>query len=231
MTEGHATQDLNVRKAIDLALNFDGLAQIGTGGAYGASTGYVEEGLEYHLDTYTAEERAVDIEAAKALLEEAGYGDGLELTTVYMGEIKTVLEAAQYMLQQIGINLTLNSVDTGAFVQAANGGDYDIIFIGEWLPNRLASSFPFIRWDNIHGFHMGGPQTTTDELDGLVHDFIKADDNEAAKEILAQIEQIMKDDCMQSNMYPEVKSIIMNKDLKGFATRERGYLDATSCYK
>lgn len=230
MTEGHATSDLKVRQAIDLAIDFDNLAIVGTAGAATASNGYVSTGF-YHNDTYTPEERAVDIEKAKELLAEAGYADGLKISTTYMGETETTCAVIKESLRQIGIDLEMNNTDVPTFVQVANSGDYDIMIIGEWLPNRLASAFPFIRWENIHGFHMGGPQTTTDELDGLAHDFFTVKDDEEGKAILAQIEQIMKDECMQSNLYPEIKSSIINKDMKGYTTRERGYVDATNFYK
>ena len=230
MTEGHPTADVNVRKAIDLALDFDNIAIVGTAGTAPAATGYIDEGF-YHNDTYTAEERAVNIEEAKALLEEAGYGDGLTLSTTYMQETETVHAVIKECLRQIGIDLVMNPTDVPTFVQTANSGDYDIMIIGEWMRDRIPSAFPFIRWDNIHGFHMGGPQTTTDELDGLVHDFISEQDDEKAKEILTQIEQIMKDDCIVSNLYPEVKAAILNKDLKGFTTLERGYINPINFYK
>ena len=173
----------------------------------------------------------MNIEESKALLEEAGYGDGLTLETTYMQETETVHAVVKECLRQIGIDLVMNPTDVPTFVQTANSGDYDIMMIGEWMRDRIPSAFPFIRWDNIHGFHMGGPQTTTDELDGLVHSFIEESDDDAAKEILVQIEQIMKDDCIVSNLYPEVKAAIINKDLKGFTTLERGYVNPINFYK
>jgi ABC-type transport system substrate-binding protein len=78
-------------QAITLAqcITNDNIAIVGTAGTAPAATGYIDEGF-YHNDTYTAEERAVNIEEAKALLEEAGYGDGLTLNTTYMQETETV---------------------------------------------------------------------------------------------------------------------------------------------
>ena len=231
MTEGHPTADINVRKAIDLALDFDNIAIVGTAGTAQAATGYIDFGSYYHNDTYTPEERAVDIDKAKELLAEAGYEDGLTLNTTYLAETETVHAVIKECLRQIGIDLVLNPTDVPTFVQTANSGDYDIMIIGEWMTDRIPSAFPFIRWDNIHGFHMGGPQTTTDELDGLVHQFIEEKDDETALGILQQIEQIMKDDCMVSNLYPEVKGAILNPDLKGFTTLERGYVCPYNFYK
>ncbi len=131
MTEGHATADVRVRQAIDKALDFDNLAVVGTAGYGAPALGYVTTKSQYHCDTYTAEERAVDIEGAKALLEEAGYGDGLSMTTLGMQDTEILYTVMKENLRQIGIDLTINTVDTPTFVQDANGGNYDIIMVGE----------------------------------------------------------------------------------------------------
>ena len=74
------TKDEKVRQAIDMALDFDAIAQVGTAGFGEASLSYWDPSCDYYNANYTKEERAVDVEGAKALLEEAGYADGLEVT-------------------------------------------------------------------------------------------------------------------------------------------------------
>lgn len=41
----------------------------------------------------------------------------------------------------------------------------------------------------------------------------------------------MKDGCIQTNLYPELKASVIAKDLKGYGTIERGFIDITSLYK
>ena len=41
----------------------------------------------------------------------------------------------------------------------------------------------------------------------------------------------MKDQCIVSNLYPEMKASILAKNLKGYTTGERGFLDATNFYE
>lgn len=231
MSEGHPTADLKVRQAIDKCLNFDALAQVGTAGTGAPALGYLSPTSPYYNETYTAEERAVDVEGAKALLEEAGYGDGLDLTILGMQDSVPTYTVIQENLRAAGINLTLNTPDTAQFVGDANGGNYDLIVVGEWVPNRNPSVFVFLDQESIDTFCIGGPKVTTPEIDSLIADIIAEEDQDAAKEKIAQLEQTMKENMIQSNLYPEMKSSVIAKDLKGYGTIERGFIDITSLYK
>ena len=231
MTEGHATADVNVRKAIDMALDFDAIAQVGTGGFNGQSLGYFLSDNKYYNETYTAEERAVDVEGAKALLEEAGYGDGLDLTIVGMQDTAPIYTVIQENLRAIGINLTISTVDTAQFVEDAGGGNYDLIMVGEYTEARYPTLFCFLDQETIDAFVIGGPKTTTPEIDSLISEIIENPDEEAAKEQIGELEQIIKEDCIESNLFPETKAAIIANGLMGYTTRERGFLDATNFYK
>jgi len=232
MTEGRPTADIRVRQAIDKALSFDDLAVVGTGGTAGPSLGYLTPSSPYYNELYTAEERAVDIEGAKTLLEEAGYGDGLDLAIVGLADMMTEYTVIQENLRAVGINLSVETPDTPAFVQAAFNGEYDIIIVGEYIPNRNPSIYTFVNQANIDGGHIiGGPKVTTPELDTLVHESIEEEDNAAAIEKMNKIESIMKDECMQSNLFPQMNAAVIAKDLKGFDLIERGYVDLTSFYE
>lgn len=231
MTEGHATADANVRKAIDMALDFDALAQVGTGGFGQSALGYFLPDNKYYNETYTAEERVVDAEGAKALLEEAGYADGLELSIVGMQDTAPLYTVIQENLRAIGINLTINTVDTAQFVEDAAGGNYDLIMVGEYTEARYPTLFCFLDQETIDTFVIGGPKTTTPEIDGMISEIIENEDEEAAKAQIAELEQLIKDQSIQTNLYTEMKSSIISNDLKGFTTRERGFLDPTNFYK
>ena len=232
MSEGRPTADIRVRQAIDLALDFDALAFIGTGGTGTAALGYLSPTSPYYEEMYTAEERAVDLEASKALLEDAGYGDGLDLTILgTAGDVNTYT-AIQAQLSQVGINLTLNTPDIPQFVQDAFGGNYDLIVVGEWIPNTNPSAFTFLNQDNIDsGFIIGGPKVTTDEMNTLIHNIIAAVELEQAREDMIELWGIMKANVIESDLYPELKAAVVSKDIKGYGTIERGFADITTLYK
>lgn len=234
MTEEHATSDLALRQAIDKALDFDALAQVGTAGYGKPALGYFEETSPYYNATYTTEERKADAEAAKKILEDAGIPtDGsVEITALGMQDTVPMYTVMQENLRNIGITLNIESVDTPTFVQAAFGGDFDIIIVGEYTAERYPTLIPFLRSANIaSGFVIGGPKTTTDEIDSLIQEAIEETDQAAAKEKLGELEQIMKEQNIVSNLYPEMHAVVLGSNIKGLATIERGLLSITEFYE
>lgn len=228
------TKDQKVREAIDKALDFDAIAQVGTAGFAEAALSYWDTGCDFYTANYTKEERAVDVEAAKALLEEAGFADGLEITAVGLQDIVPVLTVMQANLAEAGITLKLDTPDTAQFVEAAFGGDYDLICVGDTPAVRTpASVMPFLQKLNVEGPGMviGGPKWTSDEFDSMITDMITESDAKKLKEIATTLDEMVKEQTICSNLYHEMKASVYGKDLKGYRTIERGYLDVTSLYK
>ncbi len=231
MQEGRPTADIKVRQAILKALNYDAIAQVGAPGVATVALGYAPAGSLYYNETYTAEEKTMDIEGAKALMEEAGYGDGLDLSILGTQDSVPVYTVIQENLRAIGINLTLNTPDVAQFVQDANAGNFDILNAGDYIGDRNPGLLPSVRQEAIEAFHIGGPQVTTPEMDELAHAIIAETDTAAAKEKLAELEQIFKRDAIEADLYPELKAAVVSVDVKGFASLERGFVDITSFYK
>lgn len=224
-----ATADLKVRQAIDKALDFNAIAMVGAAGA--DALGYFVDDSKYYTETFTKEERAVDIEGAKALLAEAGYEDGLDLTVVGCQDENPIFTIMQENLRQAGINLTINIVDTPQFVEAAVGGDYDLIHVGDLVDARYPAMMTFFRQSIIDTFCIGGSKYTTPEVDAAVVALIEEKDEAKAKEQAAALEQIWKDEMYFSNTFSQMKTAVIEKDLKGYNTIERGFVDPTGFYK
>lgn len=226
-----ATKDIRVRQAIDKALNFDAIATVGTGGFGEEVHSYFPNNSKYYNDMFTEEERAVDIEGAKALLEEAGYGDGLDLTLVGMADQEAVFTVMQENLSQAGINLKIEILDTPAFVGAANDGDYDVINVGDFVDARYPAVGVFFRQASIDTFCIGGSKYTTPEIEAALDAVIQEPDETKAKENAKAFEELIKEECFYSNTYPEMHASMTAKEIKGYRTIERGYIDITSLYK
>lgn len=231
--ESKATSNQKVREAIDKAIDFDALAQVGTAGFGASALGYFGTDSSCYNETYTADERKVDVEGAKKLLEEAGYGDGLEIKALGLQDVVPVYTVIQENLRAVGITMTIDTPDVPQFVQGAFGGDYDIIMVGEYTAARVPTLFCFLQDENINGQGMviGGPKWTTKEIDDAITGLIQESDEAKAKTEAGAIEKTMKDQMIVSNLYPEMKASILNKDLKGYTTRERGFIDPTNFYK
>lgn len=232
MTEGRATADKKVREAIMKAIDYEAVATVGTGGTAKQALGFATPSSLYFNETYTEEERKPDIEGAKALLAEAGYADGIDLTILGTADLIPMYTVIQENCRAAGINITLNTPDTASFISDAFSGNYDMITIGWIMDNRNPSIITSLDTETIAaGFAIGGPKVTTDEIDALRDEIIAAEESETAKEKLAELEAIMKEDCIQANLYPEMKAAIMAKGLKGYNTLERGFTCLTDFYK
>ncbi len=230
MRDSEPLKDVKVREAIDKALDYDAIAAYQTGGQGKQALGYIDSNVPFAVESYTSEERKQDIEAAKALLEEAGYTN-LTLKALGAQDTEGLYTVIQAQLAQVGITLEISTVDIPTFVQGANGGDYDLIIVGEYLDSRNPSAYVFFDSNSINTFCIGGPKWTSDEIESAIKDVIQAKDNEEAKEKVAALEEIFKKDTLVINLCPEMKAVITQTDIKGLTTRERGFIDATNFYR
>lgn len=109
--------DVKVRQAMAYAINADAITNA-LFGDYGASTNqYALVGSTYYNNGVDIK---YDLEKAKDLLKEAGYADGFstKLTTVSSNRIVEVCQVIADQLAEIGIQVELNLVDGGAYMNA-----------------------------------------------------------------------------------------------------------------
>lgn len=234
MMENHKTSELALRQAIDKSLDFDAIAQVGTAGFGKASLGYFTEDSSTYNQSYKSEERAIDIEGAKKILEDAGIPtDGsIELSGLCTQDTVPVYTVIQENLRAIGITFKIDSLDTAAFVEGAFGGDYDLICAGDYTAARYPTIFCFLQQVNIDsGFVIGGPKITTPEIDSAITELVEEKDTDKAKEESGALEQKLKEQCIVSNLYTEMKASIVGSTIKGYSTRDRGFLDPTNFYE
>lgn len=120
---GGPMSDPNVQQAVRLALDYDGYKAL-WGGVTPASP------MAYGLQTAFGEDHAVvrDLDAARALLDEAGYGDGFDVTLDYpiftfQGvNMETNAQKIQADLAEIGINVILNGGDLQVALEGYRNG-------------------------------------------------------------------------------------------------------------
>lgn len=106
--------DVRVRQALSYAINADDIISLAHNGHAVRAASPVIPGLSlfYNADLNSAYK--TDIERARALLAEAGYADGFQLTITVPSSYRQHLDAAQIIvnsLSQIGISAEIQSVD------------------------------------------------------------------------------------------------------------------------
>ncbi len=184
--------DVRVRQAIAYAVDAEEICNSLLGdGAYGeASTQWaVTTSAEYNSEVTGY---GYDVEKAKALLAEAGYGDGFELTINFqVGDFaKSVCQIIQAELQQIGITVTLNQIEV------ANYADY----LGEWdgilfHPMGLGNGqFSQVAANMIPGARFGGATFLHDEESvGLINEAIVSDQETLSQNLKGAVKILFQD--------------------------------------
>ena len=126
--------DVNVRKALQMAIDADSIvASIYAGNAI-VENGIIPEGV-WGFNKELARP-AYDPDGAKALLADAGYADGeisfeLSMDSSASSNLKLVYQTVQQNLQAIGINAEIKSYDESSWLDLRKSGEMDS-FIATW---------------------------------------------------------------------------------------------------
>lgn len=195
--------DPNVRKALRLAIDrdalnkkvFEGLATIGQDNPVGPLYG----GL---IDTGVVAPKR-DVEAAKKLLADAGYKDGLTLDFVVpKGEegSDTLATALQAQWKEANINVNIKVVDQSVYYGDPKSPDY-------WTSADLAVTFwasrpdPQLYLDQLYKTDPGDPANSLNEarysnpdLDKLIDQARQEPDAKKRAAIFSQIQKILTDE-------------------------------------
>ena len=135
-----------------------------------------------------------DPEGAKALLAEAGYGDGFKMTIHgpndrYLNDAR-ILEAIAQMLNRVGIEASVETLPRSVFFDRASSGgadgtpEFSLILAG-WGAGSGEASSPLrslIRTDGAsnRGRHSNG------EIDAIIDEALMTVDDDARQELLAK---------------------------------------------
>ena len=196
------TADPKVREALLMAVDFDTLAkgvyQFGEGEAHKLALPKGSWGYDASLE---ADVPAYDIEGAKALLAEAGYPNGFEMTCYITSE--AIRQKACTILQaywaQIGVTMNIETVEWGVFSETVAACKADFYAMGwTWYPDPY-----FFLNKMFHSSALGsngnGGGYNNPEVDALLDEaLIKTDQNERAE------------------LYKKALAIITNDDLGVF---------------
>jgi peptide/nickel transport system substrate-binding protein/oligopeptide transport system substrate-binding protein len=160
--------DARVRRALNHAVNVNALIRVLAAGEAVPAHGSVPPGLAGHRERAGYE---YDPARARALLAEAGHGDGLsiEIWQRESAEGNRVLEAVQGYLLQAGVEATLVRREWSAFKEAVSAGKVDA-FLLDWVadyPDAENFLFPLFHSTNQGG---GGNRSffTDPEVDRLL---------------------------------------------------------------
>jgi len=125
-----------VRLAMRYLIDYDGLAQTIIKGIGVPRASFVQLGAFGALDEEQGQPFSLDLERAKALLEEAGYGDGFELKVIIGTEpyASPITQSIQDNAAKIGVKLEIEQVATAQLFSRVRGREFQTAMLG-WTTN------------------------------------------------------------------------------------------------
>jgi peptide/nickel transport system substrate-binding protein len=195
--------DARVRRAMMLAVDYDGIINGLLGGFAARPAGVVPVGI---LGAADAEQYRYerDVEAARALLEEAGFADGFELTinmpSSPLGGLSPDILAAKLVADLGEIGITVNPVieADSVFREGRNAGEYQA-----WVTRFSADFFDPSNWTALFTiprfFNIAYYAKVLDEgLQAAAVETIVAEDRAAA---VAEYTRLLNDFAAYSVLY------------------------------
>jgi peptide/nickel transport system substrate-binding protein len=208
--------DVNVRKAINYAIDTDQIIDI-------AFSGYAEklgshmspamgsihrEGLE---DVYDR-----DVDKAKELLAEAGYADGFNTTITISAHREVYADIAQVVvenLREVGIEVDIEVIEWGVWLDRVYmGRDFDMTAIditGYLNPHETMTRYSSDHPENYYSYE-------NEEYDQLMADVLLEDDEEARADIYKKAQELLSEDAAAAYLLDYQFAWVLNPELEGY---------------
>ena len=208
-------RDVRVRRAIAMAINKDDINSSVVYG-YGNSVGaHLPVNYPDYYDTNDVIQ--FNIEEAKNLLAEAGYGDGLKLEMILPKNYQIHMDAGQVIadqLNKIGITTEVKVVEWGQWLSDVySGKKYEMTVVG--LSGRLDSYYFLKRYHSKSGDFIS---YITGEIDGLLEASTSELDPEKRKEIFKEIQLILAENVPVVYLQTPDRIFALSKNVEGFRT-------------
>lgn len=205
--------DARLRKAVSLAIDREAINQVVFAGVNAAASQFVSAASPFFDPAFPVQAR--DVEAARALLAEAGHPDGIKLEFIVPNrpENQQVAQMIQAMVAEAGIQMELVSMEFATLVAAGVAGDYQAEYIG-WS-GRLDPD------GNIHSFvRTGGGNNdagySNPQVDELLDAARATSDMDKRKDLYHQANVILNEDLPIAYLYNEAWLYGVSAKVQGF---------------
>ncbi|MCI8809661.1 MAG: hypothetical protein HFF84_05915 [Oscillibacter sp.] len=195
-----ATSDVRVRQAISLAIDTAALNDVVYGGANQVCDSVLSPSISGYKSSGIIE---TNLEKARELLAEAGYGDGLTLVAWEENDTSDIQrgEFIQQQLEQIGITLQIQPMEGGVLATEIGGHEpsdpnyYDLYIRGygsdTYDSDEMLGRFSTPAWAPV-----GSNYTyySNAEYDALIAEAAKTIDPDVRNELYSQAQDILRED-------------------------------------
>ncbi len=225
--------DVNVRRAMYLAIDRNYLAEVPMSETYAPATNFVGPGFvdpaggEFHEQTsfHDLDAHEANVEEAKQILADAGYPNGEGLPTF---EYKTnpdgahipVAEALQQMWGEIGINIDIQTEEWGTFTASRRNDEFDIARNG-WIADYADPTSILDLMITTNGNNDGG--YSNPEFDSLMSAVTTETDAEERFQMMHDAEQMLVDDVAIIPLAYYADFYLFSEDMEGAWHNSKGY--------
>lgn len=214
-------QNVKVRQAIAYALNTEEMAMAMTQGL-GSKSIWPANPSQWFYSDYTP--YSFDLEKAKALMAEAGYADGFEISLQCISREpdNTIMQIVQQQLGAIGIKVNLESMERLAWVDL-----YTKQLTGQLGLAKM--TYPRVDAYVQINTNMGGTSSNNysqykgEKFNELLESIKLEYNMEARKALLAEAQQVYLDDCATIFLYELPRYVAYSNKLQNYGTYSLGH--------
>ena len=203
--------DINLRNAIGYAIDVQeiiDMVQDGFGTPCQSFWGPAQYGLYTGYDTPYGQ----NLELAKEYLSKSGYPNGVDLTiTTIAGEYEEVAKVVQFQLGQLGINCTINIVDSPGLAEVIKNGELEIL-----VYNKSCGSWgDQFRTILTYGNGTNRAHYKNDRVMELLDLALAERDDTQRKAYYQEIQEIVHAEMPYVPLYYGTQSALYNKGMSG----------------
>ncbi len=210
--------DVRVRKAMSMAINRDAIQKVVMRGQ-SQPAGMIAPPFVNGWTAAMDGESMTDVDTAKALMAEAGYGDGFSLrldcpNDRYIND-EGICQAAVGMLGQIGVTVNLNAQPKAQHFPLITDGKTDFYMLGWGVPTYDSEYiFNFL----VHGRESdigswNGTGFDNDDLDAKIKTLASNTDLDARNKDIADIWRVVQDEVLYIPIHHQVLNWGMAENL------------------
>lgn len=223
-TQKEPFDDVKVRQALNYAINVDEVIDVVLEGAGTRATGPINDKVfAYDADL---EGYPYDPEKAKELLAEAGYPDGFD-TTIWTNDNpvrETIAEVVQGHLKEVGVNVEIETVEWGTYLERTAAGEHDMFILG-WV--TVTGDADYGLYALFHSSQHGGAGNRTfydnPEVDTLLEKGRTSPDEDVRLEVYKEAQEIIVEDAPQAFLYFENQNAGVQDYIEGFKLNPAGH--------
>lgn len=212
-----------VRQAIATAVNIDDLIEavlMGAGTKANSPIGPKVFGYNPNAKSYE-----FNVEKAKQLLAEAGYPDGFE-TVIWTNDNPIrmqVCQIVQAQLKEIGIEMKIEPMEWGAYLESTARGDHDMFILG-W--GTTTGDADYGLYALFHSSTQGGPGNRSfynnPAVDELLDKGKSSTNPEERKALYGEAQEIIQEDLPVLSLFYKNINAGMQNNIEGFALHPSG---------